>query len=173
MEQLSIPEGLDVLREGDSVVIRRSWRTLMVIPLFFFLVFWFGFLGFWYYLAFTEKGPLVMFLFPLLHLAAGVGLAYFAIASLVNKTDVIISGTEVRTVTGPLPWRGNRVVAATDIHGFQVRERRGNKGSIRYALLYVDAANKERPLIPETPRREQAEFIAASIGKILGLPAAS
>ena len=169
MQKMSIPEGLDVLRSGEAVVVRRSWRTLAVIPLFFFLIFWFGFLGFWYWTAFTSRNaPLIMFLFPLLHLGAGLCLAYFAISSLVNTTDVIISTGRVQCVTGPLPWMGNRDVAASDIRALSVRERRGNRGAVSYALMYVDTANKERQLIT-SPRREQADFIAASIREIIGL----
>lgn len=167
---MSIPEGLDVLRQGEAVVIRRSWRTWTVLPLFFFLVFWFGFLGFWYYHAFTHRNtPLATFLFPLLHVAAGVALGYFAICSLVNQTDVIISTSRVRCVTGPLPWWGNRDMPSGDIRGVAVRVRSGNRGAQWYALMYVDAANKEHTLLRSTPRQEQAEFIAASIRDILGL----
>jgi len=169
MEKMPIPEGLDVLRSGDAVVIRRSWRTWAVLPIFLFLIFWFGFLGFWYYHAFTSRHPpLAMLLFPLLHVAVGVGLAYFAISSLVNQTDVIVSTSRVRCVTGPLPWWGNQDLPAADIQGVNVRERRGNKGSVSYALMYVDAANREHSLL-STPRLEQADFIAASIRDILGL----
>jgi len=170
MEKMSIPEGLDVSQQADAVVIRRSWRNLMVLPVFLFLIPWFGFLGFWYYHAFTAKhSPPMMFLFPLFHVAAGVGLGYFAVASLVNATNVSISTTSVSSKTGPLPWWGDRSVPAEAVRGLIVRERRGNRGSVSYALMYVDAANKERPLLSPTPRREQADFIAASIRTLLGL----
>lgn len=167
---MPIPEGLDVLRAGDALVIRRSWRNWAVIPLFFFLVFWFGFLGFWYYHAFTARHTsLAMFLFPLIHVAVGLGLAYFAICSLVNQTDVIISTSRLKCGTGPLPWVGNRDIPAEDIRGITVHERRGNKGAVSYALVYVDAVNKEHTFLSGTPRQEQAGFIAASIREILGL----
>lgn len=172
MEKMSIPEGLDVLREGDAVVIRRNWRTLMALPLFFFLIPWFGFLGFWYYHAFTDKhAPLMMLLFPLLHVAVGVGLAYFAVASLVNKTDITISTSSIRALTGPLPWLGNCEIRAGDIQGVKVRERRGGKGAVSYAVMYVDASNKECTFSRPMPQLEQAEFVAASIRQFFGLPA--
>jgi hypothetical protein len=170
MEKMPIPEGLDVIQSGDEIVIRRRWRTLVVLPIFFFLIFWFGFLGFWYYHALTAKHPNPMMLFfPLIHVAVGVGMAYFAVASLINRTDVIISGSRIRCITGPLPWLGNMDLPAADIHGLTVRERQGNKGSIRYVVMYVDAANREHSMLLPTPRREQADFIAASIRQILGL----
>jgi hypothetical protein len=171
---MPIPEGLDVLQSGDSVVIRRSWRTWAVLVMIPFLIFWFGFLGFWYYHAFTDpKAPLMMFLFPLLHLAAGVALAYFMVCSLVNYTDVMISGSRVRCVIGPLPWWGSRDLPSEDIRGVTVRERWGNKGSVSYTVMVVDASNRERTLLSATPRREQADFIAASIREILGLDGSS
>ena len=167
---MSIPEGLDVLQQGDAVIIRRSWRTLAALPIFIFLIPWFGFLGFWYYHAFTMKhAPLVMFLFPLIHLAAGLGLAYFAAASLINSTNITISTSSVKCETGPLPWRGNRSLPAEVIRGLVVRERSGNKGSVRYAIMYIDAANKEHSLLLPLSRRKQADFIAASIRELLGL----
>ena len=173
---MPIPEGLDVLQSGDDVVISRSWRTWIVLAMFPFLIFWFGFLGFWYYHAFTHPNtPITMFLFPLLHLGAGVAFGYFAVCSLVNRTDVIISGSRVRCAIGPLPWWGSRDVPSEDIHGVNVRERWGNRGSVNYrnsvtySVMYVDSENRERTLISAIPREEQAEFIAASIQEILGL----
>ena len=170
MATLSIPEGLDVVQQGDSVVIRRSWRTWAVIPICFFLVFWFGFLGFWYYHAFTDRNaPLIMVLFPLLHVAVGFGLLYFVICSFVNSTDVTISTASVKIATGPLPWMGNCEVGAADIRGLVIRERMGNKGGVTYTLMYVDGANRERRLMRASGRREQLEFVANSIRQILGI----
>jgi len=173
IEKMAIPEGLDVLQSGDGgVVIRRVWRNWWtVIPMAGFLVFWFGFIGCWYYMAFTQKHspPLMLILFPLLHVAAGLGLAYTLICNVVNRTDLSVSPLSVKCFTGPMPWIGNREVSSAEIRGVAVRERRGNKGRVRYALMYVDPANKERTLISGITRKEQAEFMEASIRELLGL----
>lgn len=70
---------------------------------------------------------------------------------------------------GTVAMGGNRDLLAEDTRGITVRVRRGNQGSVRYALMYVDAANKEHALLASTPCQERAGFIAASIREILGL----
>jgi len=173
MAKMSIPEGLDVLQLQEGIVIRRVWRSWIALPLCFFLVFWFGILGFMYYGMFTSRHtPPFIFFIPLFHVAAGLGLAYYVISTLLNQTDIIISPSNVKCTTGPIPWPGNLEVPATGVHGAVVRERNSGRraNSMTFTVMYVDASNRERKLLSGLPHREQADFIAASIEQILGLP---
>lgn len=72
----TIPEGFDLIKTSDGVIIRRNWLTWAIAPMAFFAVFWDGFIIFWYATALKTHGPLIMILFPLLHVAVGVGLTY-------------------------------------------------------------------------------------------------
>jgi len=168
----TIPEGFEVRTEPDgSTVVRRRWRSWVLIPLAFFALIWNGFLVGWYSAAFSFHGaPLMMLLFPLLHVAVGVGLTYYVLASLVNVTAVTVSYSGVRVRSGPAPWFGNRTVPADAIHQVLVRERTGSRNSApTYRLMYAGADRKERRLVDSLPQSEQAEYLAHLVRRSLRL----
>ena len=166
----TIPEGLDLVDAPDGPVIRKVWLTWKVVPLAFFAVFWDGFLVFWYVQAFSKPNPQLMsVLFPLGHVAVGLGLTYYVIASLVNRTDILITRFAVRVATGPAPWIGNKEVKAGDITDVLVRERSANRGSRTYSVMYADPSRKERKLVASLSESDQAEFVAQMIRTTLGI----
>ena len=169
----SIPQGLEVLEGGlGESVIRRSWRTWQAVPILFFVIFWNGFLCFWYWKAFTmPRFQWSMVLFPLIHVAVGAGLTYYVIASFVNRTDVILRSAGVKVVTAPLPWLGNCVVNREDLTAVLVRKRYGNKGRVYFQLLYVDRARREQTLVRSVSLEEQANFIAQRVRQYFNVPA--
>ncbi len=166
----TIPEGLDVIPAGDGVTVRRVWLTWKIIPLALFAVFWDSFLFFWYSSALkSPNAPLMTILFPLGHVAVGVGITYYAFASLFNKTDIGISSSGVTVMTGPVPWLGNRRVQADDITAVLVRERSFDRSRRYYNLMYADQSRKERKLVTGLAESEQAEFIAQVVRHTLHL----
>lgn len=168
----TIPEGLNLIPAADGFVIRRVWLTWKVLPLALFAAFWDSFLFFWYSNALSAPHPpLMMVLFPLVHVAVGVGLTYFVLASLLNRTDVTVLPGKVRVHTGPAPWAGNKEVGAQEITALIVRERTGNKGSRTFNVMYVDPARKERKLVSSLAESDQAEFIAQVARQVLRLSA--
>jgi hypothetical protein len=97
---------------------RVSWRWFKwdYVGLLLFCVFWDGFLVFWYTLAFTQGGPLLMKLFPILHVAVGVSLTYTVLAGFLNRTRIEVSPAGELTVRHfPLPWARNRSIPAGQI----------------------------------------------------------
>jgi hypothetical protein len=89
--------------EGDALVQRWfSCASLFLIP---FALFWNGIT--WTVMTavlLAPEIPLVFRLFPLLHVAVGMALAYAAAALVVNTTRVEVRGGRLSTTTGPLPW---------------------------------------------------------------------
>jgi len=165
----SIPQGLDLIPSASGQVVRKVWRNWTLIPLVFFIIAWDGFLIFWYVMATRPGAPLLMKLFPLLHVAMGIGLTYYVIASFFNKTDITISLSGVEVKTSPLPWPGNKFIRYDQITDILVRERVGNKGSRSYRVLYVDPSSKERYVTGHFRLREQAEFVSALVRQTLNL----
>jgi hypothetical protein len=155
---------------ADGVTVRSVWLTWKIAPLALFAVIWDSFLFFWYSQALSKpNAPLMMILFPIGHVAVGLGITYYLLASLVNKTDVIVSSSGVTVVTGPAPWIGNKVVKADDITQVLVRERAGNRNSRTYAVMYADRNRKEKNLVRSLAESDQAEFIALVIRRTLNL----
>ena len=166
----TIPEGLDLLSAANGLVIRKVWLTWKIAPLALFAIVWDGFLFFWYHQVLSLPHPMLFtILFPIGHVAVGLGLTYYVIASLVNKTDILISSASVRVATGPAPWIGNKDVSVDEITEVVVRERSGNRGSKSYTVMYADRARKERKLVSYLAESDQAEFVAQTIRDSLGL----
>jgi len=169
---IAIPEGFELIETAQGKLIRRKWFSWAVIPVIFFAIVWDGFLIFWYGMALASDGkaPWIMILFPLGHVAVGVGITYFVICSFFNKTDILITSDEVGIITHPLPWPGNKRVPAHGIHDLRVRHRFANRGQARFALMYVDGTNHERKLMSSISHHEQALFIEDKIREMLNLP---
>jgi predicted Zn finger-like uncharacterized protein len=123
--ELGCPGG--VVREigpGGELFIRRQWFQPMYVFLAFFCVFWCGFLVFWYAMALTHlpAGNMMWMpiLFPLMHVAIGVGLSYFVIAGFLNSTRILIDRDFVHVRHQPVPWRGNRDVPREQIRAIEM-----------------------------------------------------
>lgn len=166
----TIPEGLDVVPCMDGVVIQKSWLNWTIAPLALFAIVWDSFLCFWYSKVLEHPNPpLMAILFPIGHVAVGIGITYFVVASLVNKTVVVITRSSVKIATGPAPWIGNKEVRSDEITEVIVRERSANRGSRKFTVMYADASRKERKLLGGLGESEQAEFVAQMIRETLGL----
>lgn len=167
-----IPEGLEILQNGDAVVIRRRWFSHLVWFLIFFCIAWDSFLIFWYRMALfgSDNGPspfhLIAIAFPIGHVAVGLGLTYFVFCLFLNQTDVILRPDFLTIKSHPLPWRGNQTIAASDLVSFSTRTRVGrsdNQTTVTYDLLYVNSANREKALVKGISKQEQAEYLSMAL----------
>lgn len=101
---------------AGTLRVRWRWFSLMYVPLAFFCAAWDSFLIFWYTMAFTmPNAPWIMIVFPVAHLAVGVGLTYSTLAGFLNQTTIELTPTELLVRHGPLPWINNRSLLAGDV----------------------------------------------------------
>lgn len=72
-----------------------------------------------------EETPMLwlFLLFPIVHVAVGVGLTYYTLAGFLNFTEVTVRGGTLTVRQGPLPWKGNRTLSAIDLAQPAVRGR--------------------------------------------------
>lgn len=168
----SVPEGLELIETAQGKLIRRKWFSWLFLPLLFFAIAWDAFLIFWYGAALASDGkvPWIMIVFPIGHVAVGVGITYFVICSFFNKTDILITSDEVSIITHPLPWPGSKRVAADNIRDLIVRHRMANRNRSQFVLMYVDGTNHERKLLNWITHHEEALFIEGQIRAVLNLP---
>lgn len=166
---IPIPEGLDVQQRGAEVIIRRRWYTHTVWFLLFFCVAWDSFLVFWYSMALGNgnPGPMnwLMIVFPIAHVAVGIGLTYSVLCTFFNVTDVILSTSHLRVHTGPLPWRGDCMIQASELTGFSHQNRHsGNRNNtMNFDIMYVDSTNHEKTLIRGLATQEQARYLTMAL----------
>ncbi len=166
---LGLPDGMEMYGDGSSLEITRRWFSWVNIFLTVFVVFWCGFLVFWYAMAFQTRA-LVMLLFPLIHVAVGVGLAYYVLAGYINKTYIRADWSNVSVRHVPLPWWGNQNIEARDIKQVYVKERisRSRRGSsVTFEVHVLTHSGKNLKLLSGLPNSEQALFIEQEIEKFL------
>jgi hypothetical protein len=105
------PATLVVQDEGDIRVMRRRWFRPMYFFLLFFCVAWDSFLVFWYTMGIFggAKGGMdwLFFVFPICHVAVGVGLTYFVLAGFLNKSYIGVTPDRLYVRHRPVPWPGN------------------------------------------------------------------
>lgn len=170
----AVPDRIEIATGTDSVVIRRSWRSWkIIVPGAIFAVVWDSFLFFWYFSALSKGGtPWLMIVFPLGHVAVGIGVTYFVISSIVNRTDIEISGQRVTVRTHPLPWFSDRDLASTEIVDTRIKYSYSSNRSGTYELRYRTPSNREKKLVGGLTD-DESEFIEYHIRTTLGLKDAS
>ena len=106
------PATLVVQEEGDIRVLRRRWFRPVYLFLLFFCIAWDSFLVFWYTMALAMPAmggfDILAVVFPIAHVAVGVGLTYFVIAGFLNKSYVGVAADRLYVRHRPVPWPGNR-----------------------------------------------------------------
>ena len=167
-------------RVDEGVTLKITWRWVAPHFLFliFFCVFWDGFLVFWYGIAFTAGSGtggviLPMVLFPLIHVAVGLGLSYYTICGFVNSTVVEAGNGRLTIRHGPLPWRGNYDLDVGSLDQLYSEERihRGKHGSIRrtYEVCAVDRDGVSKTLLRGLQRPAEALWIEQRLEGHLGI----
>lgn len=165
--RVPMPAGITVDDSGSDLRLEYRWFKFVALFLVFFCAVWDGFLVFWYGTALSQKDtPWIMVLFPIGHLAVGVGLTYFTLCLFVNKTTVSITGYELRVRHGPLPWPGERTIPTSDLEQLYCEEvvsRNKNGTSISYKVHALDRHGGQVTLLSGLDDRTQARFIEQTV----------
>ena len=136
------PGRLVVEERAGSWAATWRWFGWQYVPLAFFCVAWDAFLIFWYSLAFGSKDtPWIMIVFPIGHLAVGVGLTYMVVTGFLNRTRIDLSRSALTVRHGPLPWIGGRTLPAAQIKQLyceQVRGQENGQGVYKLCALMND-----------------------------------
>lgn len=135
--KVSEVSGISSERTSEGYQLTRTWRSKKTFFLIFFTVFWNGFLVMWYSIAFSqENAPLMMKLFPIIHVAVGLGLLYSTLCSLFNKTVFTIKYNTFSVKHGPIPAFGNCEIPRNEVKQLWIKERiHRNKNSTSYSYL--------------------------------------
>jgi hypothetical protein len=167
-----LPPGLTLEQYGGGISITRRWFSAIVFFLIPFCIAWDAFLVFWYSMALSGNAPWIMVVFPIAHVAVGVGMTYFTFATLFNRTVIIAGQGSLRIGHGPLPWRGGVELAESDIDQLfcKMKTRSGKSGpSISYEVWAVMREGATRKLFSTGESDDQALFIEQRIERALGI----
>jgi hypothetical protein len=157
----------------EEVSIQWRWfRPAQHLGMLFFAIFWNGFLVFWYTVAVAGGGSWFVFVFPLLHVGIGVSIGYRALAGLLNKTTVTVSGDTLTVKHRPLPWRGNRRIPVSQILQLYavMNEHKGKNGVTHtYDLRAVTTGERELALVKGLPESAQALYLEQVLESALAI----
>lgn len=170
--RVEMPKGYSLDMEAADLVITRRWFSWKYVALLFFCLFWDGFLVFWYAMAFTKGAPLVMKVFPVLHVAVGVFLTYTVAAGFLNRTKIRLNSMELSVKHYPLPWPGNRKLGRQELEQLFCEEKMNanrNGVSYSYALHAVLRGGSRIKLVSGLDSPEQALFLEQKIESHLGI----
>ncbi len=177
--ELALPKGLSIENEGDRLTITRRWFSCSALPILGFAAIWDTFLVFWYAQASQLEGGagLLTMIFPLLHVAIGIGVTYFGVANVINRTLIVADKETIKISHQPLPWRGGRTVYAAAIkqlyvHREETRRSRSGQMSEVFSVHALLADQASVPLVEGLKSRFQALFIEQELERQLGIKAA-
>ncbi|MCB9852437.1 MAG: hypothetical protein H6819_05030 [Phycisphaerales bacterium] len=166
------PKSIRVDESGSGLRIIRRWYS----PLYFFMVFfciaWDGFLVFWYYIALTKDAPWIMSVFPVLHVAVGVGLTYWTIAGFVNRTEIVVDSRELSVAHRPMPWFGALRMPVEQIDQLYCKQKisRGENGtSVSYELFASKKGGGKRKILSGLMDSDHALFVERRVESYLGI----
>lgn len=173
---MPVPNVVKVEKDGNSARIVQRWFSLKYVPMAFFCVAWDAFLCFWYSMAFTTGAPWIMIVFPIAHLAVGVGLTYSTLCGFLNRTVLEVTRDEVSIWFEPLPWLGEKTIKTADLKQLYCKEKVSsgkNGNSYTYQLMAVTQDNKEVKLLENLDSADIALFFEQQVEtwlKIRDLP---
>ena len=168
---LGLPEKIELQEYPDYLHISRKWFGWQTVFMTVFAVFWNGFL----YNFFNNMGEdtdLFTRIFPLIHVAAGVGISYHAIAGWFNKSNVFVSKEAIEINHKPVPWFGNKKLLSTDLKQLYAKEkisRNNNNTTVTYEVHAILNNGTNTKLLSGLETSEQALYIEQEIEKFLNI----
>lgn len=171
------PANVTVEDDGLCLRITRRWFTPGIILLLFFCIAWDTFLVFWYsnigQVGSVSSGFGLMFvLFPIAHVAIGVGLTYYVFAAFVNQTVVSVDAIALSVSHGPLPWIGARTIPRGEVQQLYVERtssRSENSTSDYYHVNAVTTSGSKVRLLTHVGGADEAAYFEQVIEDRLGI----
>ncbi|NOY24771.1 MAG: hypothetical protein GXP62_02770 [Oligoflexia bacterium] len=167
------PPGIEVQKGTEGLEIRRRWYHPSALALLLFSIFWDGFLVVWYAVAISGSLPggptAIMLLFPLIHVAAGVGITWTAVANLLNTTTITANDRQITVTHGPIPWSSPDPLPTARIDQLYLVSKRGNKRGVSYQVHARMQDGSSIKLLGGIRDDVQARYIEKRIEAYLGI----
>jgi len=171
------PPGFAIEEDPYRFRITRRWLSWKVIPLALFAAFWNGFLVVWYSIGLRslsggDDAAWVMLLFPVLHVAVGLGLIYALAATCLNATTIDVNDQELSVRHGPLWFPGNKTLPALDVQQLYCKQkiRHGKNGaSTTYEVHAVAREGQDEKFLAGLDQQHHALYVEQQVERVLGL----
>ena len=165
------PRSVQLEQKNGELQLEWRWFSPKYIPLAFFCVAWDAFLIFWYSMAFGMDAPWIMIVFPVAHLAVGVGLTYSTLAGFLNSTKIRLTQTTFSVQHDPLPWWGEVKGPISEVRQFYCREQspKNSEGARSYQLVAVLADERQLNLVSNLDSPDVGWFLEQQSEGYLGI----
>ena len=168
------PREVIVEKRDQSLVLSWRWFSLKYIPMVFFCIAWDAFLCFWYSVALGMKGtPWIMVVFPIAHVAVGVGLTYLTLAGFINRTTLRLDGQKFAVQYDPMPWYGEVKVPVNQLDQLYCKEDRSSSNSgthYSYQLCALLKDGRKLDLVKNLESPDLAAYLEQQIEAWLRIP---
>ena len=171
-KDVPMPRAIRVDETDGALRITRRWWSPVFIFLVFFCIAWDGFLIFWYKVALSDDAPWLMALFPIVHVAVGIGLTYWTIAGFVNRTEIVVDSRELSVVHKPMPWFGATRLSVDQIDQLYCKQKisHGKNGtSVSYQLFASEKGGGKQKILSGLMDSDHALFIERRVESYLGI----
>lgn len=172
------PESVKVDETGGGLTISWRWFTPILLFLIFFCIGWNAFLLVWYGIAASFGGMapwpfrLLMFVFPLAHVAVGIGLTYFVVAGLFNTTCVQVDRGTLSVTHGPIPWKQPPTIPTDSIEQIYVERslhQSENRTSYGYQVNVLQKDGTKSVLLKRLTDSDKALFVSDRLQRHLDI----
>ena len=173
--RVAMPPKIQVETTSGGFEVSWRWLKFQVFFLIPFCIAWDSFLFFWYAQALGGAGDeagWIMVVFPIAHVAVGVGLTWYTLALLVNRTRLSVMRGFLRVKIGPLPWRGNLRVPSSALAQLFVKEKvhhHSNGVSRTYHVWAILRDGTQKKLVSGLDELDQALWLEQEIENWLGI----
>ncbi len=174
---VAMPSRFRIERGSDRLAVRWRWFQWSDLFLLFFAIAWDSFLIGWYSMTTVmgdAPGPmkLIMMVFPLAHVAVGVGVTYRALAGLLNTTSVQVADRTLSVRHFPLPWWPAPKIPVDSLEQLYVSKKvkhGKNTATVTYELRAVTRDHHGRKLLGGLQSLDQALWLEQEIELLLGI----
>ena len=160
-----MPTRYQLVRDDDGLEIRWRWFSPAVFFLIPFCIAWNAFLIGWYSMAFSSHGPdgafgWLMIVFPVAHVAVGVGLIYTVLTMLFNATALRLDRGLLSITHGPIYFPGLSPVETDAItQVFCVETRGNNEGAVQFEVRALLRDGRTQTLLGRLTDRNEALYL--------------
>lgn len=172
--RVPLPEKFVVEETPGELHVRWRWFTPVTLFLIPFALGWNAFLVGWYALAFSGVGGdsggepffgprLIMLVFPVAHVAVGVGLGYSVLTGLFNSTRLTVAHNLLQIRHGPLPWLGGGTWERAELAQLFVEEETTRNRGSTFRLSAVLRDGRQVPLLKGLREKAQARWLEQAL----------
>lgn len=161
-----------VQRRVGRLNLSRRWFSPRIVFIALFALVWDAFLVFWYAVALSSsfsQSPVgtIALLFPLIHVAVGIGLTYYALCGFFNSTTIEVSDPTISVRHGPLPWPGHQKLHVNEMDQLWSVRKSGGRSDRGYTVKVKLRSGRSVDLVRGLQAPEEALFIEQAVQKHL------